>query len=230
MSSKKKIVAIAITTVALSLGSVGIATAENSKSSAKSKVSIGKFFNQTTSVNLRGRSMEAHGQNLAAILAGLVAKGTLTQAQVDAINAAIVAARSSDQTQGDAARTAHKTLIATTLGISVATLEARIAAGESLATIAGAKKDALIAALVADATVKIDAAVTAGKITAAQAAQLKANLTVAITAQVNRAGGMWGHDGDMDGRMGGHMGGHMNGGMGNTGVSLTGMTGLSLHR
>ena len=123
---KKKIVAVAITTVALSLGSVGIATAENSKSSAKSKVSIGKFFNQTTSVNLRGRSMEAHGQNLAAILAGLVAKGTLTQAQVDAINAAIVAARSSDQTQGDAARTAHKTLIATTLGISVATLEARM--------------------------------------------------------------------------------------------------------
>lgn len=212
MSSKKKVVVIAITTVALSLGSVGIATAGNSKLSAKSKIAVSKSLGKTTSVNFGSHGMGAHGENLAALLSGLVAKGTLTQAQVDAINAAITAARTSAKTNSDAVRTAHKTLIATTLGISVATLESRLAAGESLATIAGAKKDALIAVLVAEATKQIDAAVTAGKITAVQATQFKANLTTMITAKVNRVGGMGGHKGGMGGHMGGFRGGPMGGG------------------
>lgn len=212
MSSKKKVVVIAITTVALSLGSVGIATAGNSKLNAKSKIAVSKSISKTTSVNFGGHGMGTHGENLAALLSGLVAKGTLTQAQVDAINAAITAARTSAKTNSDAVRTAHKTLIATTLGISVATLESRLAAGESLATIAGAKKDALIAVLVAEATKQIDAAVTAGKITAAQATQFKANLTTMITAKVNRVGGMGGHKGGMGGHMGGFRGGPMGGG------------------
>ena len=64
-------------------------------------------------------------------------------------------------------------------------MKSRLAAGESLAVIAGAKKDALIAALVADETKRIDAAVTAGKLTAAQATTLKAGLVAHVTDEVN---------------------------------------------
>lgn len=200
MSSKKKVAAIAITTVALSLGSIGFATADNSKSHAKSKVSVSKT---TRSVNFGGFGMGASGQDLATILSGLVAKGTLTQAQVDAINAAITAARTSDQTKVSADRTADLTLIATTIGIDVTTLQTRLAAGDSLATIAGAKTTALITALVAAETTEIDAAVTAGKITAAQATTLKASLTAAVTAKVNATGGSFGRP---RGNMGRHLG------------------------
>ena len=207
MSSKKKVVAIAVTTVALSLGSVGFASADNAKSHSKSKVSVRKI----TSINFGGLAMEAQDQGLAAILSGLVAKGTLTQAQVDAINAAITAARTSAETQGEASRTAELTLIATTIGINVPTLQTRLAAGDSLATIAGAKTTALITALVANGTVKIDAAVTAGRISAVQATAFKANLTAAVTAMVNRTGGPM--DGPR-GREGRHMGIHQNEGIG----------------
>ena len=107
----------------------------------------------------------------------------------------------------------------------------RLAAGESLATIAGPKKDALIAALVADETKQIDAAETAGKLTAAQAATLKTNLTAHITAEVNEAG----HGGPMAGfgDLGpGHGRGPGHGGMGMPGskngipqTTTTGTTG-----
>ena len=116
-------------------------------------------------------------------------------------------------------------VITATLGIDATTLRSRLAAGETLASIAGAKKDALIAALVADETKRIDAAVTAGKLTAAQASTLKAGLTAHITAEVESTrplGGPMGRMGDVDddghmGRMGGHMGGRGHHGMGNGG-------------
>jgi hypothetical protein len=76
-------------------------------------------------------------------------------------------------------------VIAKTLGIDTTTVLSRLKAGETLATIAGAKKDALISALVADETKRIDAAVTAGKLTAAQATQMKANLVAHVTDEVN---------------------------------------------
>ncbi|HEY3292688.1 MAG TPA: hypothetical protein VGJ85_03550 [Candidatus Nanopelagicaceae bacterium] len=191
MSSKKKVITIAVTTAALTLGSVGIATASNSKNSFKIKsTSTSRSIANPAFGGIGRPDMDGQNGVLASVLAGLVTKGTLTQAQVDSINAAITAARTANQTQGDARRAAHENLIASTIGISVATLEARLAAGDSLATIAGAKTSALIAALVAEETTEIDAAVTAGKITAAQATTFKANLTTRITAMVNATGGM----------------------------------------
>lgn len=191
MSSKKKVITIAVTTAALTLGSVGIASASNSRNSIKIKSTGVTRSIANPGIGGFGR-VDMDGQNgvLASVLAGLVTKGTLTQAQVDAINTAITAARTANQSQGDARRTAHENLIASTIGISVATLETRLAAGDSLATIAGAKTSALIAALVAEETTEIDAAVTAGKITAAQATTFKADLNTRITAMVNATGGM----------------------------------------
>ena len=206
MVSKKKIIAIAITTMALTVGTVGVSSAA-SKSSVK--VSIGK------GMQLPG----AQQDKLAGILSDLVKKGTLTQAQVDALNAAIAAARSADDAQHLADKTAHEAeraaleaLVAKTIGVDAAVIKTRLAAGESLGAIAGAKKDALIAVLVAEETKRIDAAVTAGKLTAAQATTMKAGLVAHVTAEVDSVGGpgMGGKGGHKHGGpgMGGHEGPH----------------------
>jgi hypothetical protein len=80
---------------------------------------------------------------------------------------------------------------ATYLGTTTADLETKLRAGQTLAQIAnatsGKSRDGLIAALVADATAKIDAAQKAGTITADQATQLKANLTARETQLVDSA-------------------------------------------
>src|SRR5437868_3484421 len=69
---------------------------------------------------------------------------------------------------------------ATFLGTTTADLRTKTEAGQTLAqiaTAAGKTRDALIQALVSDATAKIEAAKTAGTITAAQATQLESGLT-----------------------------------------------------
>jgi len=208
MVSKKKVVAIAITSLALTVGTVGV-------SSAASKTSV------KVSMQKGMRLPEAQQDKLAGVLSDLVKKGTLTQAQVDALNAAIAAARSADdakrvadQATRDADRAALEALVAKTIGVDAATIKSRLAAGESLGAIAGSKKDALIAVLVADETKRIDAAVTAGKLTAAQATTLKAGLVAHVTAEVNSVGGPMGGPG-MDGPKGGR--GHGGPGMGGHG-------------
>jgi len=137
-----------------------------------------------------------HAADLAATLSALVAKGTITQAQADAITAAVTAAetakralKDADHAAKDAERVALEALISKTIGVDAATIKTRLAAGESLGAIAGAKKAELISVLVADKTKRIDAAVTAGKLTAAQATTLKAGLTAHVTAEVDQVGG-----------------------------------------
>jgi len=79
---------------------------------------------------------------------------------------------------------------ATYLGATVADLETKTDAGQSLAAIAnatsGKSRDGLIQALVADATAKIERAKTNGTITATRATALEAGLTARITAHVDR--------------------------------------------
>ena len=105
-------------------------------------------------------------------------------------------------------RAAIEALVAKTIGLDAAVIKTRLAAGESLGAIAGTNKDALIAVLVTEHTKRIDAAVTAGKLTAAQATTMKADLVAHITAEVNSVGGPKGGPG-----MGGK-GGHKHGGPG----------------
>jgi len=113
--------------------------------------------------------------------------------------------------RGKADRAAMETVITSTLGIDSATLRSRLAAGETLAAIAGAKKDALIAALVAEHTKRIDADLAAGRLTAEQAKTLKDNATAHVTEVINevRTPGMGGrghHDDDDDEGSEGHEG------------------------
>jgi polyhydroxyalkanoate synthesis regulator phasin len=195
MSSKKKVIAIAITSVALTASSFGVANA-----APKAKVTR----TTVTTVANKAVGAQGRGQELATLLSGLVAKGTITQAQADAIIAAVTAAEAArDAARPQGPKDGGKggfdqklALISTTLGIDSPTVLSRLKAGESLATIAGTKKAVLITALVADETKRIDAAVTAGKLTADQATTLKANLVAHVTAEVEATAPLGGKMGD----------------------------------
>ena len=212
--TKKKVIAIVVTTLALTAGSIGVAGAA---SKASQKVSVTK-----SSTKVAGQAGVGPEQALATILKDLVTKGTLTQAQADAVTAAAAAAKAAHDANRpmgpkggplNADRAAMEALVSTTIGVDSATIKSRLQAGESLAQIAGAKKDALIAALVAEKTKQINAAVTAGKLTAARATEMKANLVAHVTEEVNEVGGKGpkggrgGHGHDHRGPKGGGMGG-----------------------
>ncbi|MDA2963312.1 MAG: hypothetical protein O3A27_06150 [Actinomycetota bacterium] len=169
MSTKKRFTAVVITVAALSVGSIGVATAQD----------------------LTGKAAER-----ATVLAELVKAGTITQAKADAITKkfdSAKAARDANRSAHKAGMKAHheaaKALIASTIGVDAATIKTRRAAGESLASIAGAKKDALIQALVAFNTKEIDARVSAGKLSAARATTIKANLQALVTAKIESVKG-----------------------------------------
>lgn len=155
--NKKLIATIATAAVALTISTGSVALADNGK---------GK-------------------DRLTSLLSGLVAKGTITQSQADAI----VKAQSDMKAAGKAAmetdRAAVDAVVTATLGITADAIKARLKAGESLATIAGAKKDTLIAAITAEINRQIDAAVVAGKLTAAQATERKAKTAENVTKRVN---------------------------------------------
>jgi len=161
---KKKLVAASVVAgVALTLGSVSGAVAHDGKGE--------------------------RGAGISRVLDGLVTKGTLTKEQVDSIKKAMEEARTSFKAELDERRTAHLKVITDTLGITEADLKARLKAGETLAAIAGAKKDALITALVAFHSKQIDDAVASGKLTTERATSMKANLKDHVTAMVERIKG-----------------------------------------
>ena len=166
--TKKKVIAVVVTTLALTAGSIGVAGAASKAShKAPNKVSATKAETRASApTDCWPDPMGRKGGPL------------------------------------DANRAAMEALVSATIGVDSATVKSRLKAGESLAQIAGAKKDALIAVLVAEKTKHIDAAVTAGKLTAAQAAEKKANLVAHVTEEINEVGGK-GHKGGKDGR-GGH--------------------------
>jgi len=97
MSSKKRVIAVAITTVALTVGSVGIGQA-----ASKAKV-VSTKITRTSSNGIANPMARGggHAADLAATLSALVAKGTITQAQADAITAAASAAENAKRTAMD---------------------------------------------------------------------------------------------------------------------------------
>ena len=137
------------------------------------------------------------------VLSQLVTKGTINQGQSDAIVAALKAAAPMKVAGAKGMKmgkggpmvgfgknsAAREAVITSTLGITAADLKAARQAGKSLATLAGDKKDALINALVNYDTTQIDAAVTAGTLTASQATNLKANLKNHVTKEVESVRG-----------------------------------------
>ena len=156
--NKKLVAAIAATAIVLNVSATAVASADNGK----------------------GRA------GISSLLSGLVSNGTITQSQADAITKAAQDARAAAKGVMDKNREAINTVITSTLGISLDSLKSRLKAGESLATIAGDKKAALITAISAEINKQIDAAVTAGKLTAAQATAQKMKTTERVTNMVER--------------------------------------------
>lgn len=145
-----------------------------------------------------GHSVGGPEAAVASVLASLVTKGTITQAQSDAITAALKAAvpaaglkpgKDGMGIGGIGANTAARQAVITSfLGKTAAELQTAHQAGKSLATVAteaGKSPADLIAALVKYDNAQIDAAVTAGTITADNATKIKANVTARVTEQVN---------------------------------------------
>lgn len=206
MNKKTSLVAGALV-AAVAVGSFSVAEAATTKSA--------KMVNSVAAAKPTIGGANAMGANpLKGILDGLVTKGTITQAQEDAIVAAFTAAQPLTGNHGPrmggmgaedpAQQAAEQATVLSVLGIDATALQAAKAAGKSLATLAGAKTQALINALVALENKEIDAAVTAGKLTAAQATTQKANTVAHVTAHVNATPGQPGVGGMGMGHRGGH--------------------------
>jgi hypothetical protein len=198
--SKRTIATVVLTTVALTAGGFGAANAASKTSRTVVTKSVTKFAQP----GVNARRMGGPAAALDGILSGLVSNGTITQVQADAIKAAVIAAAETamanrpDKAMGPN-RAAMDALITSTLDIDSATLKSRLKAGETLAQIAGDKKEALITALVAEHTRKIDEKVASGKITSEQAATLKSDLLAHVTQEINevKGQGKHGHGGPM---------------------------------
>jgi len=204
--NKKTKLALVATGAGLSLlvGGVGVASAASN--------------HQTRGMNIAG-GFGNNGQDpFEHVLSVLVSKGTITQAQADAIVKEAAAERGTQDATRTAERTAHETLIANALGSDWAIILKRLQGGESLATIAGDKKDALVTVLVAEAKTHIEKGVADGRITSAQATTMEANLQARITQEITETGRM----GRMMGREGGHGMGHGFGGPGTGGPGIGG--------
>jgi len=209
----KKTLVVAAVASTLAMGTAGAANASTVKTT---KVSV-RTVTQTVGTN------QNFVNPIASVLASLVSNGTITAAQSTAITNALAAARpTAPKPPAGGAPSAgqgfggprggfggamggiaqqEQSVILSTLGITAATLQSDLAAGKSLATIAGTQTQALINALVAAETTAINAQVTAGKLTQAQATTMISGLSARITAQVNRTPGQgfgghgFGHNG-----------------------------------
>ena len=197
---KKATLVVAAVTTMVSLGTAGVASASTPAKVQKASV---KTVSQMNGVD-----------PITSVLATLVANGTITAAQSTAITNALAAARTAAPKptinggpangqpgfggprgggfggpRGGAIAPQDQTVILSTLGITAATLQSDLQAGQSLATIAGTKTQALISALVAAQTTAINAQVTTGKLTQAQATTLISGLTARVTSEVNEVPG-----------------------------------------
>jgi len=130
------------------------------------------------------------GDFLADALAPLVEDGTITQAQADAVIAAIEEAKP-NRPHGPGFPGRHGAnldVVATALGIEESELIDELTSGMTIADIAaerGVDVQVVIDAIVADRTARIDEAVADGRITEEEATERKADLVQVATDIVN---------------------------------------------
>ena len=167
----------------------------------------------TTETTVPGQTDESEatspepGAWLSETLAPLVADGTITQAQADAVIAAIQEARPDHGFRGHRfGLGVNLETAATAIGISTEDLRTALQGGQSLAEVAqanGVEVQTVIDAFVADLQTHLAARVASGDLTQAEADEKLANATERITAMVNGdfpdrpfGPGPWGDDTD----------------------------------
>jgi hypothetical protein len=127
-------------------------------------------------------------------LAPLVANGTITQAQADAVIAALEAGRPAKGPHGHHGHGPHRhglSAAATALGMTEAELRTALEGGQTLAQVAqskGVSVDTVVNAIVAEIKTKLNEQVAAGRLTQAQADERLAEATERTKAFVNGEG------------------------------------------
>ena len=135
-----------------------------------------------------GGSRPERSERLAEVLAPLVADGTLTQAQADAVVQAMVAAGpvGGGHGPGDHGRRGFPLdVVASTLGTTVEELRTQLDGDTTIADVASEQTQAVVAALVAEATERIEQGVTDGRLTREQADEKLAELPGRVAEQVS---------------------------------------------
>lgn len=130
-----------------------------------------------------------HSGVVSGVLDELVADGTITDAQAETIATRLQEADAElheERSQARQERRAERLeSLAGALGITTDDLAEQLEGGATVADIAGDDIDAVIAALVADAAERIEAAVADGSIDRARADEMLADLEERVTARVN---------------------------------------------
>jgi hypothetical protein len=132
----------------------------------------------------------APGQWVTDAMKKLVDAGTITQAQSDAVVAALAAARPAGEHGRGPGHRPDLAAAAKALGVTAEQLRTELTAGTSLADVAkahGVAEQTVIDALVADGEAHLADAVTAGRLTQAEADAKKADLPARIKQLVESA-------------------------------------------
>jgi len=131
-------------------------------------------------------------EHLAEALAPLVADGTITQDQADAVTAALAEAMppqgAGGPGMGHGGGPAGSEAAATALGITIEELRAAIEQGQTIAQVAAASGidvQTVIDAMVAEHAARLDESVAAGELTQEEADQKLSDATTRITDEVN---------------------------------------------
>lgn len=204
----KKLAAIALSAGLLTGGAAGLLLTVPGVSGAATSTTEVPTTDSTTDIT--GRDAQ-RGQWVTDALATLVADGTITQAQADAVQAALEAARP-ERPEGDmggrggrGGRGPGLEAAATALGMTADELRTELQSGDSIADVAGEKGVAVqtvIDALVAEAKTHLAEEVASGEHTQAEADAKLADITERITAMVNgempTGGPRGGHRGQAD--------------------------------
>jgi hypothetical protein len=179
---KKKMAAAALSAAMLGGGAAGVALMTPAIASADSTSS-------TTNPAASGDSQAKPGAWVDDVFDKLVSDGTITQAQADKVQAALEAARPAGGPGGPGGRGGPGLdAAAKALGIDAGELRTDLQSGKTIADVAKAKGvdvQTVIDALVKEMQSHLADAVSSGRLTQAQADEMKANATERATAMVN---------------------------------------------
>ena len=202
--------AIGVTAGLLGGGAIGLlmtvpsltsAASDDSGSVAGAVVAVQEYGStDTTGAIVTDADRPDPGVQLRDLLQQLVDDGVIDDTQADAVTQLLIENRPERGERGDFGRGDHGPgrfergpardgeVVAGLLGIDVETLRTQLRAGDSIATIAdanGVDVQTVIDALVAEASAHVDLMVESDRLTAEEAATMKANLAERITARVN---------------------------------------------
>jgi hypothetical protein len=183
---KNKMAAVAMSAALLGGGAAGAALMAPTIASADSNST-----SSTSATNGSGSTQAKPGAWVDDVFSKLVSDGTITQAQADKVQAALDSARPEGGPGGPGGPGGAGPgldVAAKALGIDASELRTDLQSGKTIAQVAKAKGvdvQTVIDALVSDMQSHLADAVSSGRLTQAQADQMKAHATERATALVN---------------------------------------------